>query len=150
VEEVGKLLPAIFKKQMRREDARVVEILGPCWFRVAGRGIAEHSRPTAFVTGTLTLETPCPAWAAQLWQMAEEIRAKINCFLGCPVVKKLEVRLALNLDRSKREGLRSGYPVGETTKHNGIGGALKITPKTLPGLARSKAKTTESSEGRMD
>jgi hypothetical protein len=151
VEEVGKLLPAIFKKQMRREEARVVEVLGPFWVRVAGRGIAEHSRPIAFVTGTLTLETSCPAWAAQLWQMQEDIRTKINGFLGCPVVKKVDVRLALNLERSRQEALRNGYPVHQTTKPNGTGRSLNITSKTgAPNLARSRAKMTGRSESRVD
>ena len=96
MEEVGKLLPRIFKRQMRREDAQLIEILGPLWLRAAGKGIAENSRPIAFVAGTLTLETTCPTWASQLLQMAQELRGEINDFLGCPVVKKLEIKILPN------------------------------------------------------
>lgn len=99
MEEIGKLLPSIFKNQFRREDARVVEVLGPLWARVAGRSIAEHSRPLTFVTGTLTLATTCPTWAAQLRQMTEEIRGEINRFLGCLVVKKLRVQLVSSVPK---------------------------------------------------
>lgn len=97
MEELGKLLPAFFKRHWGREDARIIEILGPLWPRVAGRGIAENSIPAEFAGGTLTLETTCASWAVQLRQMSEEIRSGINRTMGRPVVKKIQVRLAPNL-----------------------------------------------------
>ena len=96
MEEVGKLLPRIFKKQIRRENTQLIEILGPLWPRAAGKGIAENSKPIAFITGTLTLETTCPTWATQLRQMEQQLCVEINNFLGCAVVKKLEVRILPN------------------------------------------------------
>jgi predicted nucleic acid-binding Zn ribbon protein len=92
MEAVGKLLPAIFKRQMRRDDARLVDLLAPCWPSAAGRSIAENSAPVHFGAGTLTLETTCPTWAIQLRGMAEEIRAGINNFMGAPIVKTIRVR----------------------------------------------------------
>jgi len=94
MEAVGNLLPAIFKKQMRRDDTRVVELLIPFWQKAAGRGIAENSTPVHFGAGTLTLETTCPTWAIQLRNMTEEIRAGINDFMGAPIVKTIRVQLA--------------------------------------------------------
>ena len=37
VEEIGKLLPAIFKRQVRRNDPKMIEILAPLWTRVVGK-----------------------------------------------------------------------------------------------------------------
>jgi hypothetical protein len=45
----------------------------------------------AFSAGTLTLATENPDWAEPLQQMAEEIRAHVNGFLGRPVVKHLRI-----------------------------------------------------------
>ncbi len=92
VEEVGKILPSILGRHVNRGDSRLVEVLTALWPRAVGQGIAQHSRPVTFVSGTLTLATACPSWAAQLGQMSEEVRAEINSFLGRPVVRKLRVR----------------------------------------------------------
>ncbi len=150
MEEVGKLLPRIFKRQMGRKDPRLIEILGPLWLRVAGRGIAENSSPIAFVAGTLTLETPCLSWAAQLRQMREEIRGEINNFLGCSVVKKIEVRVAMDLGRTKPEMSQIKFPVTDTRKVDGAGAILKIDSKAARILGRSKAKVPARGEGRID
>ncbi len=98
MEEVGNLIPSIFKERIRRESTYLIEILTPLWSRVAGKPLAQHCRPVAFGAGTLTLATDCTSWAAQLRQMTEEIRAEINSFLGQPVVKKLRVRYEPNLE----------------------------------------------------
>lgn len=100
VEEVGKILPGLFKRQVRRLNPRVIEVLGPFWRRVAGEAMARESRPVDFKAGTLTLACSCPSWSAQLQQMAEEIRAEVNCFLRGPVVKKIQVRCVASLERS--------------------------------------------------
>ncbi len=97
MEEVGKILPAAFKRRLRLGGPNLVEILASLWPRLVGKPIAQHSQPVAFDAGTLTLLTNCPSWAAQLQQMPEEIQAAINSFLGEPVVKKLVVRHAPNL-----------------------------------------------------
>ena len=92
VEEIGNILPAFFKRRMRWGEPKLVELLAPLWHRVAGKPIAQCSRPTHFEAGILTLVTYCPSWAGQLRQMAEEIRAAVNSFLGKPIVRKLRVR----------------------------------------------------------
>jgi hypothetical protein len=150
MEEVGKLLPRIFKRQMGRKDPRLVEILGPLWLRVAGSGIAENSRPIAFVAGTLTLETSCLSWAAQLRQMREEIRAEINNFLGCPVVKKIEVRVALDSRGAKLEVSRINFPVTDARKSGRAGVVPRIDMKTARIPGRSKEKIPARGNGRLD
>ncbi|HET7841391.1 MAG TPA: DciA family protein, partial [Terriglobia bacterium] len=65
MEEIGKSLPVIFKRHIRKSGPAVAEILAPLWARVAGRAIAEHSRPVGFEAGQLLLETTCETWAGQ-------------------------------------------------------------------------------------
>ncbi len=92
MDEIGKLLPSLFRKQINRQEPRLLEILLPLWPRIAGKSIAQHSQPTFFASGVLTLTTDCATWGTQLRQMTEEIRAKINGFLGQPLVKKLRFK----------------------------------------------------------
>ena len=150
MEEVGKLLPRIFKRQMGRKDPRLVEILGPLWLRVAGSGIAENSRPIAFVAGTLTLETSCLSWAAQLRQMREEICAEINKYLGCSVVKKIEVSVALDSGRTKPDMSRIEFPVSDARKTDGAGAISRIEPKAARINGHSKKKIPARGNGRLD
>jgi predicted nucleic acid-binding Zn ribbon protein len=110
VEEVGKILPAILKRNLRGTDARVVEILAPFWPHVAGKAMAQQCQPVAFREGTLTLATECSCWSAQLRQMAEEIRAEINSFLGKPVVKKLRVQRVARFERRGRPEPHGKFP----------------------------------------
>jgi hypothetical protein len=92
MEEISKILPLIFKGQVRRNNPRVVEILAPLWSLVAGKPMARHSRPVAFEDGLLTLESDCTAWSAEMRRMADDILAQVNRYLGVPAVRKLKVR----------------------------------------------------------
>jgi predicted nucleic acid-binding Zn ribbon protein len=92
VEEIGKILPAVVNRHVRQSEPALLELLASLWPRLVGKAIARQSRPVAFEAGTLQVVTSCPTWAAQLQQLAEEIRAEINSHLGAPVVKKLRVR----------------------------------------------------------
>lgn len=92
MEEISKILPLVFKKQVCCSDPKVVEILGPLWPLVAGKPMARHSRPVAFEQGTLTLESDCSNWCTQLRSMSEEIKTGINGYFGVSVVRKLKVR----------------------------------------------------------
>ena len=141
MEEIGKILPAVFKRQVRRSDPKVVEILAPLWARVVGKGIALQSRPAAFEAGTLTLITSCPTWAAQLRQMSAEVCAQINNCLGGAIVKKLKVRVLMEADRSEAPAqpgtgeIHIG-PEGEKLP----GSALRLEPEMMGTLERSYAK----------
>lgn len=97
MEEVGRILPSVVGRHMQAGDARLVGVLSALWPRAVGKGIAQHSRPVSFVSGTLTLATTCPSWTAQLGQMCEEVRAGINGFLGRPLVRRIRVRHAPGL-----------------------------------------------------
>jgi hypothetical protein len=92
VDEIGKILPSLFRKQIRRAEPHLLDILLPLWPRIAGKTMAQHSQPAFFASGVLTLTTDCATWGTQLRHMTEEIRAEINGFLGQPIVKKLRVK----------------------------------------------------------
>lgn len=92
MEEISKILPLIFRSQVRRGNPRVVEILAPLWPEVAGKPMARHSKPVAFEQGVLTLESDCNSWSTEMRRMENEIRTQVNQYLGVPMVRKLEVR----------------------------------------------------------
>ncbi len=92
MDDIGRILPGLFRKQIRRAEPRLVEILLALWPRIAGKAMAQHSRPASFANGTLTVSTDCPTWGTQLRHMTEELRAGINGFLGQPIVRKLRIK----------------------------------------------------------
>ncbi len=96
MEEIGKSLPVIFKRHLRRNEPQLADILAPLWARVAGRAIAEHSRPVGFESGELVLETSCETWAGQLRQMSAQVVEAVNRYLGTPAVRELRVRVRAN------------------------------------------------------
>lgn len=147
MEEIGKILPRILKKQVRCKEPRVIEVLAPLWPRVAGKAIAEQSHPLAFAAGTLTLAAGCSAWAAQLRQMTEEIRAEINSFLGGPVVKKLRIRYLPGPYPPESPAPPRGLPPArdakgqrEIPKLEWLDAEAKLDPEVAELVARSFAK----------
>ncbi len=102
MEEIGNILPKVLQPQLSRLESPVVEVLAPLWSRVAGKALAKECRPVAFSAGTLTLATDDHDWAEPLRQMAEEIRAHVNNFLGRPVVTRLRIISARKLVRGDR------------------------------------------------
>ena len=141
VEEIGKILPAIFRAQVRRTDPALIEILAPLWPRVVGKGIAQHTRPVAFAAGTLTLATACRTWAAQLRQMTEEVKAQINSFLGSPVVKKLRVQHVPQMDAAELPAPQpEPLPNLEVSNLPAPEGVNRLDPEISGILERSFAK----------
>ncbi len=108
MDEVGKILPAVFKPHARHGELPVAEILAPLWPRVVGKAMAGQCRPAAFSRGTLTVVAESESWSLQLQQMAEVVRAEINAFLGGPVVRRLLVRQVIGLDAVNTPAPRVG------------------------------------------
>jgi hypothetical protein len=141
VDQVGRILPLIFKKEIRRSEPHLLDILIPLWPRIAGKNMAQHSLPVAFEAGVLTLTTDCATWGGQLRHMTEEIRAGVNSFLGQPSVKKLVVK------KIAQPGLFFAQePVGKATPrtppgpHGMVDTASITDPETRDALADSYAK----------
>ena len=141
MEEVGKILPSLFRRQVRRENAALADLLAPFWARVVGKAIAQHSRPTAFMNGTLTLTTSCSSWAVPLRQMAEEIRAEINSFLGSCVVKRIRVKY-VPVDALEETAVAARVPPVETVaaEPSWPEGTGALDPETSKIVERSFAK----------
>jgi hypothetical protein len=141
VEEIGKILPAVFKRQVRRNEPRLIEILAPLWARVVGKGIAQQTRPAAFEAGTLTLVTSCPTWAAQLRRMSEEVRAQINNYLGGSIVKKLRVQLVPTTETAEAPPPQEHSAPKAAAAHLDVAeGAKHLEPEMSGILERSFAK----------
>ncbi|HEX5481658.1 MAG TPA: DUF721 domain-containing protein, partial [Terriglobia bacterium] len=96
MEEIGNILPSIFKKKILGRSAPFLEALRPLWPRAVGKLIAQNTHPVAFTGGLLSVDARSPSWAVQLQQMSETVRAQINSFVGGPVVRKLRVRYQAN------------------------------------------------------
>jgi hypothetical protein len=140
LEEIGKILPAVFRAQVRRAEPALLEILVPLWPRVVGRGIAQQTRPVAFAAGRLTLATSCPTWAAQLRHLAEEIRARINNYLGSPIVRKLCVEHRPQMESAERPMPRNSPLDFEALKLPALELTDKLDPEIAGILERSFAK----------
>ncbi len=91
MQELAKILPLAFQQHVGGREAHLVKFLGALWKRVVGPGLAEQTRPARLESGVLTLETPCPTWAAQLRPMAGEIQLAVNDFLGGPAVRAVRI-----------------------------------------------------------
>jgi len=103
MEEIGKILPKVLRPQFSRLEPPVIEVLTPLWGQVAGKALAKESRPVAFSAGTLTLATTDPQWAVPLRQMADEIRAHVNRFLGRAVVRHIRIECIDEFTRGNTE-----------------------------------------------
>jgi len=98
VQEIGRLLPSVIKKQVRQVEPLWIGILRALWPRLVGKTIARQCQPSSFASGTLTVSTDSKTWATQLRYLAEEIRAEINGFLAQSLVKKLRIKLVPQLE----------------------------------------------------
>jgi predicted nucleic acid-binding Zn ribbon protein len=151
MEEIGKILPKVLKPQLSRLEPPVVEVLAPLWTRVAGKALARQCRPVAFSTGTLTLATDDADWAEPLQQMAEEIRAHVNNFLGKPVVKHLRILRVGKLGRSGRARWRQeNLPVSKPKRKDWPGKVSGLAPEMAQGIGRPYAKYFGLKRGKVD
>ena len=141
MEEIGKILPAVFKRHVRQSEPALVGLLAPLWPRLVGKAIARQSRPVAFEAGTLRIATSCPTWAAQLRQLGEEIRAGINGQLGAPVVKKLRVDYDPEAGGAEtRRTALTTHSAAEIARGKGLRAAARLEPGLSGVLERSYAK----------
>ena len=140
MDELGKVLPSLFRKQLRRPEPYFLEVLLPLWPRIVGKSMAQHSHPALFEGGVLTLTTDCATWSKQLRFMAEEIRAEINGYLGQVMVKKLKVTTAtqpglFSSPWAARAGAPHAPPAKQPVNTDGI-----ADPEIAATLASSYAK----------
>ena len=150
MEEIGKILPKVLQPQFSRLEPPVVEVLAPLWTQVAGQALAKECRPIAFSVGTLTLATEDPDWAEPLQQMAEQIRAHVNHFLGKPVVKHIRITSTRKLARGDKSLMMpEDLPVSEPRR--GVGASRgPVLPAKMPELiGRSCVKFYSRKRGKV-
>jgi len=140
MEEVGKILPVVFKRQLQRSEASLLELLTPLWPRIVGKALARQCRPVAFGGGTLTIATSCPTWAMQFRQLSEEVRASVNRALGSEFVKKLRVHQDPTVDCVALPDNEALKPSPASHEADWPGSALRLEPEVAGTLARSYAK----------
>ena len=150
MEELGKILPALWKQHLRRANPHLADMLASVWPHAVGKPLAQHCRPLAFEGGRLTLGVADFELAAQLRPMAEEIRAEVNSFLGTPVVKKVIVRhvrgLKLDTVFPLQDGAAPVVPVSALPADSAQ--AAGLDPEVARIVARSYAKYF-ARQGRM-
>ncbi|MGA2986859.1 MAG: DUF721 domain-containing protein [Terriglobia bacterium] len=141
MDEIGKMLPGVFRKQIRRAEPHLLEILLPLWPRIVGKSMAQHSQPTFFASGVLTLATDSATWSTQLKHLTEEIRAEINGFLGQPIVKKLRIKTVTQPDLFSPPRVSPGIALPAPPPVNPAMGTDSIAdPQIAAALASSYAK----------
>jgi len=143
VDEIGKILPSWFRKRIRPADPHLLDILLPLWPRIAGKTMAQHSQPTFFASGMLTVTTDCATWGAQLRHMTEEIRAEINGFLGLPVVKKLRIKTVTAPSLFSLPPVREKAPPAPALGKRAVDTTGITDPEIAAALATSYAKYFE-------
>src|SRR5579875_662861 len=92
MEELGNIMPQVFKARGLGGRTPLLPVLIPLWPRVVGKLIAREAQPVAFGEGVLTIAASSACWVTQLRSISEEIKRQINGFLGGPVVKELRLR----------------------------------------------------------
>jgi len=150
MEEIGKILPKVLQPQFSRLEPPVIEVLSPLWSRVAGHALAKECQPVAFSMGTLTLATRDADWAEPLQQMAEEIRAHVNKFLGKPVVKRLRIVNACKPERCDRAlGQPEQIPLSEFSRWNWPRQGSGVAPGMPEVIGRARAKFLGRKHGKV-
>jgi hypothetical protein len=98
----------------------------------------------------LTLATEDAAWAEPLQQMAEEIRAHVNNFLGKPVVKHLRILCVRKPDGGNRS-LRQpdDLPVSEPGRRDWPRRGPGTAPDMAEVIGRSRAKYFGRKHGKV-
>jgi hypothetical protein len=150
MEEIGNILTKVLKPELSRLEPPVVEVLAPLWARVAGKALARQCRPVAFSAGTLTLAADDADWAEPLRQMAEEIRAHVNDFLGKPVVRHLRILRVGKLDRIGRAQRRpESIPVSKPTPKDWPGTVSGLAPDTMQVIGQPYVKHFGRKHGKV-
>jgi hypothetical protein len=60
-----------------------------CWKEIVGERIARNTHPYKIQKGILFVSTSSPVWSQELSLMSQEIKERINSFLGEDVIKEM-------------------------------------------------------------
>ena len=78
---VGSGLHALLARWVADPQAKMA-ILVDGWQRSVGEAVSQHTEPVRFVDGELFVRVTDPNWRLPLESMCEELRDKLNSYLG--------------------------------------------------------------------
>ncbi len=125
MQEIGRVLPALFKGYLAPEGSRVLELLVPLWPRMTGKAVAAHSYPVSFDSGLLTVATSDPNWAKQLRGLSEQIKVEVNSFWGRALVNKVRI---VEQKHSAPPKIKQASASNPSRLAGNIGSARGLTP----------------------
>jgi hypothetical protein len=105
------LLPKILERaRNNRELSQAAAIIA--WKRVAGEGLARHTKPTMLRHTTLTVEVADEVWKKQLLRMSPELISRMNKLMKRELVAAIDFRINPALGRptanaSRKDGHKS-------------------------------------------
>lgn len=86
------LLPKILERAgQNRELSEAAAIIA--WKRVAGEGLARHTKPTRLRNMTLTVEVADEVWKRQLQRMSPELISRVNKLMKRELVTAIDFRI---------------------------------------------------------
>jgi hypothetical protein len=75
-----------------KKKKQKLSLIATNWEHLAGRRLAEHSRPTSLARGTILVAADSPAWAAELTMVSEKLLASARKLTGDQAVKKIRIQ----------------------------------------------------------
>ena len=87
---LGDLLDAVGRKVGIRRASQIGRVWSS-WSGIVGDAIAEHVEPTSLRDGVLRLRGDSPAWANEVGYLSDDIKQRVNGFLGERIVEEVRV-----------------------------------------------------------
>lgn len=88
---LGSILDSVASTRGWRRQISLSMVLRD-WARIVGPDNAQHSEPTHFADGVLTIQCDTTAWATGMRYLASQIVARLNTELGHHTVQRVEIR----------------------------------------------------------
>lgn len=116
-----------------------IALLEAGWREIVGAGVAQNSRPTSIVAGTLTITTRSSAWSHQLSFLSEQVLRAVNARLPAAGVGRLRFRIGRITVRP---------PSTERSKRRAAGPEKRPYHQAAASLSESLARFRSEVEGR--
>lgn len=121
------LLPKILERAgENRELSEAAAMIA--WKRVAGEGLAGHTKPTMLRHTTLTVEVADELWKKQLQRMSAELISRVNKLMKRELVTAIDFRVNPALGRPKTAAPKDDH---EPLPDNVISAAAQIDDPEL-------------------
>jgi hypothetical protein len=121
------LLPKILERAgENRELSEAAAMIA--WKRVAGEGLASHTKPTMLSHTTLTVEVADELWKKQLQRMSSELILRVNKLMKRELVTAIDFRINPALGRPKTAARKDDH---EPLPDNVVSAAAQIDDPEL-------------------